>query len=332
MPANLKAGPLPAARDALLAGVGACVVAWQPGQALLTLLHLLLEQLEQVVLVDNGGAAALLANALSAMPGEPGLSHAQRARLQLLSPGRNLGVAAAHNLGLQHLFAQGCRQVVLFDQDSLPAADMLQRLVEAQQGLLAAGLTVAAVGPRHHAAQDGEPAPFVRLARGRVQLVQRADAELSLAACRCDFLITSGCLIDKAVVERVGLLDESLFIDNVDIEWCYRAAARGLHCYGVLDAGMRHALGDRRQRLPLLHHEIVIHSPVRIYYMMRNRWRLYAMAHVPLAWKLADIPRMLAKQLIFSLLITPRGRYLRAGVAGLVDGLLGRGGPARRNF
>lgn len=319
-----------------LAGVGACIVAWQPAAAtLLPLLSLLLSQLEHVVVVDNGGAAALLAaNELPQAAAEPAarLTAGQRARLMLLTPGSNLGVAGGHNLGMQRLFALGCQHAVLFDQDSLPRPDMLAVLMRTERRLLAGGLPVAAVGPRHRPAADAAPAPFVRLQAGCVQLLRTADPQLPAAACRCDFLITSGCLLRREVVERVGALDDSLFIDNVDVEWCYRAAAHGFHCYGAMEADMQHSLGDRQLTLPLLGRALVIHPPLRIYYMMRNRWRLYAMPHVPLAWKLADIPRMLAKQLIFSLGVSPRRRYLHAGLAGLRDGLLRRGGAAPQHF
>ena len=51
------------------------------------------------------------------------------------------------------------------------------------------------------------------------------------------------------------------------------------------------------------------------------------------AWgTVADFPRMLMKILAFGLLVPPRLRYLRAAFAGVLDGLGGLGGPARKSF
>ena len=70
-----------------------------------------------------------------------------------------------------------------------------------------------------------------------------------------------------------------------------------------------------------------VHSPLRLYYMMRNRVLLYRRSATPFVWIVQDIPRALLKLLRFSLLVAPRGRNARAMLAGLRDGILGRTGP-----
>jgi len=124
----------------------------------------------------------------------------------------------------------------------------------------------------------------------------------------------------------VGAMDAGLFIDNVDMEWSFRARAKGYALYGVCSATMHHHLGDDRRALPFGVGKIVVHGPSRLYYMMRNRLRLYGMRHTPLVWTAQDIPRVLVKLFLFGVLIGPRWRNLRFMLRGLWDGLLGRQG------
>ena len=215
------------------------------------------------------------------------------ARIVIVDPGGNVGLAAGHNLALSHIFASGCSHALLFDQDSLPQGDMLGELLRIEQGLVADARTVGAVGPALVAGGDDRMTGFIRFSGLWRRILTCADADLPVPACRSDFLITSGTLLRREVFERVGLFDESLFIDNVDIEWCCRAASLGYSCYGAVEARMQHALGDRTMRNPIARNLILaIHSPLRIYYITRNRLLLYSMPHIPLGWKLADFPRM----------------------------------------
>jgi len=119
-------------------------------------------------------------------------------------------------------------------------------------------------------------------------------------------------------------MDAHLFIDNVDLEWCFRAQALGYSLYGVCGARMHHRLGDARQQLPLGLGRVVVHAPVRLYYMMRNRVALYRRPYTPRRWIAQDIPRLLLKFALFSLLLAPRRHNTRMMLRGLYDGLRNR--------
>lgn len=300
--------------------VGVSIVAYRPdAAALLRLLASLEGQAGMVVVVDNGGAATAL-------------GAEERDRVVIVDPGRNVGVAAGHNLALARIFGAGFRHALLFDQDSLPQPGMIGELLRIEQALLDHGVRVAAVGPTAVAA-DGRQAGFVKFTGVWRRILDAAEAGLPVPACRCDFLITSGTLLRREAFERIGAFDESLFIDNVDLEWCCRATAQGLGCYGAVETRMQHALGDRSLRNPVVRNKVhAIHGPQRMYYMTRNRLLLYRLSHVPLGWKIADMPRMLGKIVVFALAVAPRVRYLRAFVGGLVDGVRGRGGPTADRY
>jgi rhamnosyltransferase len=182
---------------------------------------------------------------------------------------------------------------------------------------------VAAVGPRFHDQREDRDAPFVRIGfpLNRKLWCERADQTVA-----ADFLISSGSLIPMDVLDRVGVMDAGLFIDNIDLEWSFRARAAGYTLHGVCGTTMHHRLGDARRALPFGLGTVVVHGPERLYYMMRNRVRLYRMKHTPPVWVAQDLPRVWAKLFLFGVLIGPRRRNVRFMLCGLWDGLRSREG------
>ncbi len=249
---------------------------------------------------------------------------AKRFSADLVENPKNLGVAAALNQGIDHARRQGASHVLLMDQDSLPAADMVAALYTAL-GRISAQQAVGAVGPVAVDLRDDAPAPFVRIGFPLNRKMPATPGQ----TIQSDFLITSGSLVPLAVIDAVGGMDEGLFIDNVDLEWSFRATRAGYALHGVGDARMGHRIGDEVRRLPL--GASFVHSPVRLYYMMRNRILLYRRAATPAVWIAQDVPRALLKLVRFSLLVSPRRANARAMLAGVRDGLLGRTGAKPDN-
>ncbi|MEO8810532.1 MAG: glycosyltransferase family 2 protein [Rhodanobacter sp.] len=299
--------------EQLCPDVCAVVVSYHPDPVVIrSLVDAVAGQVGAVVLIDNGGVGAW----------QPAMAELlQRGGGAVLQQPHNVGLASAQNIGIDWAREHGFRQVMLLDQDSEPGEGMVAALQQALAMLSASG-KVAAVGPRFHDVREDRDAPFVRLG---FPLNRRAWCVVGTTHVRCDFLISSGALIPVAVLDQVGPMDAGLFIDNVDMEWGFRAQAHGYALYGVCAATMHHRLGDARHALPL-GGRIVVHGPLRLYYMMRNRLLLYQMAHVPLVWKAQDMLRVPAKLFLFGVLIGPRLRNLRYMLRGLWDGLRGRRG------
>lgn len=235
---------------------------------------------------------------------------------------KNIGLAAAINRGIEHARQHGFNHALILDQDSIPAADMVATLRHALDEV-GVGNNVAAVGPQFLDTRNGVLAPFVRIGFPFNRKLYGAAGE----RVECDFLISSGSLIPLSVLERIGDMDESLFIDNVDLEWSFRARHRGYRLYGVCDAKMGHSIGDSVRPSRWVRGGRFVHGPVRLYYMMRNRVLLYRRRETPVKWIAQDVPRLFGKLARMSLLVAPRGRNLRAMCRGLWDGLHGRSGP-----
>lgn len=292
--------------------VCAVVVTYHPELAWLAdLLGALRPQVDSLVVVDNTGDGSIdLVDAVAAE------------RVAVLPQGRNHGLAGAQNIGIAWARANGFSHVLLSDQDSVPGPGMVAELRRAM-ARLSATEQVAAVGPVFHDLREERAAPFLRVG---VPLNRKLWCEHPWQTIACDFLISSGSLIPLEAIDAIGPMNEGLFIDNVDLEWSFRARARGYTLHGVCAATMHHRLGDSRRTLPLGLGQVVVHGPARLYYMMRNRLRLYRMPHTPRIWVAQDVPRVLAKLLLFGVLIGPRLRNLRFMSKGIWDGLHDREG------
>lgn len=293
--------------------VCAVVVVYAPELSCLRrLLTACLSQVAELVVVDNASSTPVQ-DTLRAWGAADGFT--------VLGLDENLGVAAAQNRGVAWAREQACSHVLLFDQDSVPAPDMVQQLLSALKDAPASGWT-AAVGPRLLDRRTGASTPFVRIGLlGVKKMACAADGDRLIET---DFLVSSGMLIPLAVLDRVGLPEEDLFIDNVDLEWCFRARAMGFALYGVCDAVMEHSVGD--DVIQIGGWAIHRHGPLRQYYIMRNRILLYRRPYSPRAWVVQDFFRMLFKFALFSLLFSPRRKNVGMMLKGIRDGLKGRSG------
>lgn len=300
--------------------VMAVVVSFYPELAVLSRhLTVLAPQVERIIVVDNGSDPATRQALRSLVARAPAEYHPQA---------RNLGLAAAQGVGIRRAIALGASYILLLDQDSLPSDNMVAELLDALVECLVRGERVAGVGPRLVSARNAETTPFVRFHLWRVDKIHCPHPQ---ARVQTDFLVASGMLSPTAAYQTVGLPEEGLFIDNVDLEWCFRARSLGYRFYGVCNAVLIHRMGEETVFLPGLRRlgPIHIHSPLRQYYQIRNRLCLYGRDYCPWAWKVQDFPRALFKLIYFSLVVAPRRRNIRMMTLAVLDAWRGVTGPCR---
>lgn len=299
------------------ADVCAVVITYQPQLDVLSqVIDSVTSQVGRVLIFDN----ATPPTALAAFPAF--LDQAEAEGVFVIRSLTNVGLGAAMNRAAEYASAAGFTYLLLLDQDSLPDPQMVATLKAASEEL---GKTeqIAAVGPQFSDRRNGHVAPFIKV---RFPLNFKLFGGPGQRV-RCDFLISSGTLLSLDILERVGGMDERLFIDNVDMEWCFRARHHGFKLYGICDAQMRHSIGDTLRATWLKPSGVMIHKPIRLYYIMRNRILLYRRKETPAAWIAQDIPRLILKLFGTALFVAPRIKYLRMMLRGLFDGLRGRNGP-----
>jgi rhamnosyltransferase len=228
---------------------------------------------------------------------------------QYLHLADNPGIATAQNKGLEQLQNNHVELALLLDQDSLLDESWLikmpKQFTKAQQQLG----RVAALGPQIICEFDGKPV------RPKVQKAAKICDEFEVVK----QIIASGMLIDMGLLQDIGLMDESLFIDGVDHEWCWRANAKGYCIVRDTTLLMTHRQGDARKRI--LGIQFKVGAPVRLYYQARNIIALSYRSYVPLYWKVRNLGALPVRWWVNRWHLpegAKRGQYLTKG---LLDGL-----------
>ncbi|MFX1702571.1 glycosyltransferase family 2 protein [Chitinophaga sp. CC14] len=267
------------------------------------------ENITHICIVDNSAAELAIWN--------DRLSE-QWPKVKYISLGDNKGIAVAQNTGASYLFSK-VDSIVFFDQDSLPADNMVASLVKSYEQVSAIEkYNIGGIGPRAINTQTGV-AYKAKLKKGI------AVAE-GIQVTKLTELISSGTLIRKEVWEKTGGMDEALFIDAVDHEWCWRAREKGGYSFFIDEtAHLYHALGEGDKKILGINFK-GIPKPVRCYYLYRNYLLLVRRSYVPLYWKLMSGCKFSLKFFFYPVFLENGRMYLKYILKGIKDGVAGKGG------
>jgi rhamnosyltransferase len=109
--------------------------------------------------------------------------------------------------------------------------------------------------------------------------------------------ITSGSLVNLELNKEIGKYNEDLFIDLIDAEYSYRAIALNYKIISFRNIILNHSLGYIQYGRSLKNFRKtprILHSPVRIYYIVRNSlYMLYRFPDLPVQAR-KDIKKCLA--------------------------------------
>ena len=238
--------------------------------------------------------------------------------IDLIRLSENEGLAKALNRGINWARSKNYEYVFLFDQDSSLCDLFITRMVDAHiEASRFSKKGIAAIGPRIINPQTMRQTPFKLFSK----ILWRSDRPFARQGQHfiADFLITSGSLLTLKCISDVGGMKESYFIDNVDLEWCFRAKSLGFDLVGTDAAVLYHAIGERSSN-PLVKAGLFAqHNPSRTYYSSRNRIHLYGVAYSPLGWKLRDMIRFTLKASWLLVTSGQRRQYLQNICSGIRD-------------
>lgn len=265
-----------------------------------------------VVVVDNTPFAISVDGSLTA---------ALDPRIELISNQANLGIARALNQGIDALAVKQCDWVFLFDQDSEPSDELLVALPRLAVEYVKEDPRVALIGPAYDDPRLGGVAPFVRFRAFSLERVPvTGDVPLDV-----DFLISSGSCLNMQCWRAIGPMDEPLFIDFVDLEWCIRARRKGFRVLGIPWLTMQHSLGG--EPLVFLGRRYPSHSAVRHYYLFRNAITLCLRRDIPWTWKSTELLKLPVRFVLYGVFFRPRFLHLHMALKGVFDGIRGKLGP-----
>ncbi|RII31699.1 MAG: glycosyltransferase family 2 protein [Geobacter sp.] len=228
----------------ILSNVAAVVVLYYPDSDVYMNIASYLDQVDLVILVDNSDDPAFelierLAHNTKVLP---------------IINNCNLGIASALNIGAREAISKGYSFLLTMDQDSFATPGMVDTLKEYYDGQ--EGQQVSIVSPFHLTTINGIP-----------------DSGLTTFE-EVETVWTSGNLLRLSAYQSVGPFEEDLFIDFVDHEYCLRLKRYGYRIIQSNKAILHHNIGNNLRKVCVLSAPLIVsnHSPLRRYYITRNRF------------------------------------------------------------
>lgn len=229
--------------------------------------------------------------------------------ITVIGDGVNHGIATAQNLATDYAIEQGYEFFLEMDQDSRLPLEYVSKVFLSYQKLSQAGHLLGGLGPVAVRESDN--------------FVYGGFPDNGLH--RVEYTLSSGFLFSLDAWKKVGRKDDSLFIDFVDWDWCWRCGKKNLEIFVDAKLKISHILGDGYRKIAGF--DVGVPSPVRHYYQYRNSLFLLRKSYVPMGWKLKRILINSLKLPIYCFMLrdgpTRRGYILR----GIIDFFKGRVGP-----
>lgn len=299
----------------------AVVVTYNIGNAFDTCFNSLKGQVDHVVIVntstDDGTTARALARLAAANPDFVDV---------LECPENNLGMA--QNMGIEQALELNYDWVLLLDHDSRLDAGMIPAMERAYRAA-PNRLNIGLIAPNLHDPTINAPQHYLRAWHGYWFEQQGFDANTpSIDHVLC--VAASGSLIPVRVLRQEEFrMDESFIIDYIDTDFCLHLNTEGLRILAVRDARLIHTIGERKQHKLLgLTVTTTNHSPLRRYYLYRNRlktWWRYG-RDCP-SFLIFDLMRTVYELWRILLLESNKNEKIKAVINGVWDGLRGVRGP-----
>lgn len=301
--------------------IAVVIVTYNPEpESLAALLKSLAAQTDRSYIVDNSDSDSELVPALVRAAGLDGWCAG------MIRFGENRGLGVGLNEGIRLAIDEGADYLLLSDQDSLPAVNMVEELFRVSVELERRGVAVGAVGPSYTDLHTRITYPFQTSEPGKFFYSHRKPSS-SEPVIEAITLITSGTLIPARVLLQVGFMRDDFFIDYIDIEWCHRARAKGYRLFGVGSARMYQRMGESALRVWWLRwRSESAYSPIRIYYRVRNFFALCRLSFIDWRWKVRSAWYVLG--VVYSHVVFGARKLgsLRMGLIGAWHGLIGRSG------
>ncbi len=232
-------------------------------------------------------------------------------RLQYLAPRGNEGLGVALNRAAEQALADGFSHLLMMDDDSSLPAEAVEQLYQTAVARPEAGIVSAVMVDQSALQEDRSTKP------------PTVDPVLTA--------ITAGSLLNLAAYQVAGPFQEDLFIDWVDLEYCFRLKRHGFPILADGHVRLLHRIGIKKKirLLGFIPYQWRSHNPVRLYYKFRNS--LYLLRRdqdvIPARFK-RRFHKELRRNLYQILLAEPnKGRFfslIRKAVADARTGKLGK--------
>ena len=264
-------------------------------------------KVHEIIVVDNGSKIETI-NMLKELEKD----------ITIIYLEKNKGIAYALNKGINYSIEKGYDWILTLDHDSIVTDDMIENMLKCY-GNFDKELRekVAMLVPTHVEEKEYENSNIIsneeKFSKPYIEVLTE---------------ITSGALTKADIYKNIGLYDEKLFIDLVDHDYCLSLNRKGFKVIQVSSAVLIHNLGESVKKNVLgLKMTPTNHSPLRRYYMSRNRhyiWDKYK-DDFP-KWVLTDKRRFITENLkiiLFEDKKIEKFKYIKKGIEDYKNNIFG---------
>ena len=264
-------------------------------------------KVDEIIVVDNGSKAETI-NMLNELEKEVTVIYLED----------NKGIASALNKGIKYSIEKGYNWILTLDHDSIITDNMIKNMLTCYEGLNnELKEKVAMLVPVHVEEKEYQNGSNINEEKASNSYIEVLTE------------ITSGALTKAEIYKNVGMYDEKLFIDLVDHDYCLSLNKKGFKIIQVNNATLIHNLGESvRKSILGLKMIPTNHSPLRRYYMSRNRhyiWDKYK-EDFP-SWVLTDKRRFITENLkivLFEDNKIEKFKYIKRGIKDYRSNIFGK--------
>lgn len=263
-------------------------------------------KVDEIIVVDNGSKDKTI-SMLKELERETTIIYLEE----------NKGIAYALNKGINYSIRKGYNWILTLDHDSIITDDMIKNMLNCYESFDEDFKEkVAMLVPIHV-----EEKEYKSNASSITQVSSVSYMEVLTE-------ITSGALTKAEIYKNIGMYDERLFIDLVDHDYCLYLNKKGFKIIQVKSAILIHNLGESVKKSLLgLKMTPTNHSPLRRYYMSRNRhyiWDKYKNDFPK--WVLKDKRRFITENLkiiLFEDSKIEKFKYIKSGIKDYKNNMFG---------
>lgn len=249
----------------------------------------------EMIIVDNGSTDGTAGLVIDSYPG-----------IECIETGSNLGFSAGNNVGIKRAIEKGADYLLLLNDDTVVDPRFLDELVDGCEKDAQVGIA----GPKIYCFDD----PKRLWAAADLKNIGKLDEGQEDKTEEVTFVVGCAWLIRKDAIDRIGLLDEDLFLYGEEDEYCARAEYAGYKMLFLPRSVIWHKANVQCEHL----------KPYQVYYNCRNSLLVRRKKFNGLRFYVSVVRYLFVIVPLYTLRHVRHGRYYLIGpiYEGLKDGIL----------